>query len=74
MPEVSVKRYSTGPETSLPVVDVMLIAVSLSAAGATANEAGFGTGGVVSGRACVVALAPAEADPVLPRLSRMVTV
>ena len=48
LPEVSVKRYSTGPVASLPVVAVMLIAVSLSAAGGTANVAGFGVGGSVS--------------------------
>ena len=74
MPEVSVKRYSTGPEASLPVVDVMLTDEVPPAAGAEANEAGSGVGGSVSGVASVVALAPAEADPVLPRLSRIVTV
>ena len=52
----------------------MLIAEELSAAGATANVAGFGVGGSVSGAESVVALAPAEAVPVLPRLSRIVTV
>ena len=49
LPEVSVKRYSTGPVASEPVVAVILIAVSLSAAGAAANVAGFGVGGSVSG-------------------------
>jgi hypothetical protein len=63
LPEVSVKRYSTGPLASLPVVAVMLIAVSLIAAGATANVAGFGVGGSVSGGGSVVAFAGLDAVP-----------
>jgi hypothetical protein len=49
LPEVSVKRYSTGKLTSVPVVAVILIDEALSADGAEANVAGFGVGGVVSG-------------------------
>ena len=63
LPEVSVKRYSTGPVASLPVVAVMVISVSLTAAGAEANVAGLGVGGVVSGVALVVALAGVDAVP-----------
>ena len=64
----------TGPVASEPVVAVMLIADELSAAGATANVAGFGVGGSMSGAGSVVADAGADEVPVLPRLSRMVTV
>ena len=71
LPDVSVKRYSTGPLASLAVVAVILIAESLSADGADTNVAGFGVGAVTSS---VVALAPLEALPVLPRASRDVTV
>ena len=73
LPEVSVKRYST-PEASLPVVAVMLMDEAPPAAGAEANDAGFGDGGVVSGVADVVALEVFDALPVLPWLSRMVIV
>ncbi len=72
LPEVSVKRYSTGPVASEAVVAVMLMAVALSADGAEENVAGFGVGESVS--ASVVADAPAEAVPVLPSASRLVTV
>ena len=48
MPEVSAKKYSTVPERSEPVTAVMLIALSLIAAGAETNAAGFGVGGLVS--------------------------
>jgi hypothetical protein len=41
----------------------MLIAVSLIAAGATANVAGFGVGAVVSGVASVVVFAGDDAVP-----------
>ncbi len=51
---VSLKKYSTGPVASEPVVAVMLIAEELSADGAEANVAGFGVGAVVSGAASVV--------------------
>ena len=77
LPLVSVKRYSTGPVTSEPVVAVILIAVSLSAAGATAKVAGFGVGGSVSdGGGSVVALAGDEAVPTfgVGAESRIVTV
>jgi hypothetical protein len=53
----------------------MLIAEELPAEGVDAHVAGFGVGGSVSeGSASVVALAPLEAVPVLPRLSLIVTV
>ncbi len=77
LPEVSVKRYSTGPLASEPVVAVMLIAELLSAAGATANVAGFGIGGSVSGGVgSVVAFAGLEAAPTFGVVaeSRIVTV
>ena len=53
---------------------VMLIALSLIAAGAETNAAGFGVGGLVSGVACVVAFEGAEAVPVFGTLSRICTV
>jgi len=73
-PDVSVKRYRTGPQGSEPVVATMAIEVVPVALGAVAKVAGLGVGGAVSAAAFVVAEAGAEAVPVLPRLSRIVTV
>jgi hypothetical protein len=73
-PEVSSKKYCTGPLGSEPVVAVMVISVLLTAAGAEANVAGFGVGGSVSGAGGVVALAGLDAVPVFGMLSRICTV
>ena len=61
----------------MQVVAVMLMAVSLSAAGGTAKVAGFGVGGSVSGGVgSVVAFAGLDAVPTfgVPAESRIVTV
>ena len=71
LPVVSSNRYSTGPLTSLPTVAVMLISVLLCAAGLTANVAGSGVGASVSS---VMALSAPDTPPVLPALSRIMTV
>jgi hypothetical protein len=63
LPDISSKKYSTGPVASEPVVAVMLIAELLSAVGGTAHVAGFGVGGSVSGAGGVVALAGLDGVP-----------
>ena len=54
--------------------DEHAVVVALTAVGVWAKVAGSGVGGSVSKSGVVDALAGAEAVPVLPRLSRMVTV
>ena len=46
-PEVSVKRYSTGPLGADPTVAVMLMEFSPLLVGATANPAGLGVGAAI---------------------------
>jgi len=48
LPEVSVKRYWTGPLESVPVVAIMAIDVVPVAFGAVEKVAGLGVGGAVS--------------------------
>ena len=78
LPEVSVKRYSTGPDASLPVVDVMLTDDVPPAAGAEANEAGLGVGGEVSPAGMPTVVIEAGSDAAVAfwpgLLSRAVTV
>ena len=69
------RRFVPPPGTGAALyITCMLIADSLSAAGATANVAGSGRGGTTSGGAKVIALAAADGVPTFPRLSRIVTV
>ena len=73
LPDVSTKRYSTGPLKSIPVVAVIIIALSLIAAGGELNVAGSGVGGLASGS--VVADNGVVVSAVsLPRRSRIFTV
>ena len=71
-PAIQTKRYEIGPLKSVPVVAVIDMAVSLSAAGGMANVAGLGVGGVLSGS--VVAVSSSDSTVSLPRLSLILTV